>query len=155
MSNKPLKITSVQQLTEYANGQVVRFPMFGEGQPFVARIKRPSMMALAKSGKIPNALLKTANSLFNGDGLNEKNETALKDVFAVMDVICEACFVEPTYQEIKEAGIELTDEQLLFVFNYTQTGVKALQPFRQQSEYYKSDSDVGEVQSETVGANGN
>lgn len=126
-----MDITSLSQLTKYAEGQVVELPSFAEDQPFVARIRRPSMLALAKSGKIPNALLKTANGLFLGDS-KDKQDSYLKDVFEVLDVICDACFVEPSYQELQEAGIELTDDQYMFIFNYTQTGVRALDSFRRK-----------------------
>lgn len=131
------EITSIEQLAQYSQGQVVQFPDFAEGQPFVARIKRPSMLVLAKSGQIPNALLTKANSLFVGKGINDKDNNALKDLFKVLDVICEACFVEPTYQQIKDAGVELTDEQMMFIFQYTQKGVQALDSFRVQSKHYE------------------
>lgn len=128
-----MDITSLAQLTKYAEGQVVELPSFAEDQPFIARIRRPSILALAKSGKIPNTLLKTANGLFLGDTKGKQNDDAyLRDVFDVLDVVCEACFVEPTWDELQEAGIELTDDQYMFIFNYTQTGVKALDSFRGQ-----------------------
>ena len=122
-----MDITSLAQLTKYTEGQIVELPSFAEGQPFVARLRRPSMLALAKSGKIPNTLLNTANDLFMGNsGKNKLKEDYLKDVFEVLDVICNACFMEPTYAQLQEAGVELTDDQYMFIFNYTQTGVKAL-----------------------------
>ncbi len=128
-----MDITSLAQLTKYTEGQIVELPSFAEGQPFVARLRRPSMLALAKSGKIPNTLLNTANDLFMGNsGKNKLKEDYLKDVFEVLDVICNACFMEPTYAQLQEAGVELTDDQYMFIFNYTQTGVKALEPFRGQ-----------------------
>ena len=125
-----MKITSLSQLTKYTEGQVVELPSFAEGQPFVARIRRPSMLALAKSGKIPNSLLSTANGLFLGSGKGKTDDRYLQEVFDVLDVVCDACFIEPTWKELQEAGIELTDDQYMFIFNYTQTGVKALEPFR-------------------------
>lgn len=128
------KITSIEELKNYAGGNVVNLPAFGEGQPFVAKLKRPSMLALVKSGKIPNSLLTNANKMFESgiaESFNSANERAMEDMFGVLDVICEASFVEPTYQQIKEAGIELTDEQLMFVFGYAQNGVKQLESFRQ------------------------
>lgn len=129
------KITSIETLQGYAQGQVVELPPFAEGQPFVARICRPSMLVLAKAGKIPNNLLETANSLFlEGKPNTKKNSNALSSVFDVIEVFCEACFLEPSYAQIKEAGIQLTDDQLMFIFNYAQTGVKALEPFRQFSQ---------------------
>lgn len=147
-----LQITSLDQLTQYSQGQVVQFPDFGEGQPFVARIRRPSMMALAKSGKIPNSLLTAANGLFAGKGINEKNKSAMADLFQILDVICEDCFLEPTYSQLKEAGVELTDEQLMFIFNYTQKGTKALETFRIKPEHYKRPDDVPEVPEDPIGA---
>lgn len=133
MEQKILPITPLESLQEYARGAVVQLPPFSEDQPFVARLRRPSMMALAKSGKIPNSLLNTANSLFMGKGLDSNNEGALKEVLSIVDILCDAAFVEPTYSQLKEAGVELTDEQYMAVFNYTQQGVKALEPFRGKS----------------------
>lgn len=123
------EVTSISQLNEYAKGQLVELPSFGEGQPFFARLRRPSMLALAKSGKIPNSLLATANRMFDSS-LDTKNENMLKDFYMVMETILEATFVEPTYQEIKDAGVQLSDDQMIFVFNYTQQGVRALDQFR-------------------------
>lgn len=123
------EVTSISQLNEYAKGQLVELPSFGEGQPFFARLRRPSMLALAKSGKIPNSLLATANRMFDSS-LDTKSENMLKDFYMVMETILEAAFVEPTYQEIKDAGVQLSDDQLIFVFNYTQQGVRALDQFR-------------------------
>ncbi len=139
-------VTSIQDLVSYSKGQIVRLPDFAEGQPFVARLKRPSLLALAKSGKIPNSLLQTANSLFAGRGVDEKKESALKDLFSVIDAICEACFVEPSYREIKKSGVELTDEQQMFIFNYSQEGTKALDRFHFQSKHNTRVDYVQEVQ---------
>ena len=54
----------------------------------------------------------------------------LKDIFDVCVVIAKAALVEPTYEDIKNAGMELSDNQLMAIFSYTQTGVKALDSFR-------------------------
>ena len=127
-----LKITSFDDLKSYAQGQAVELPPFADGMPFVARLKRPSLLAMMKTGKIPNALLNTANDLFvNATHQRIKNDPeTLKEVFEVMELLTEAALVEPTAQQVKDAGLELTDDQLMFLFNYTQRGVQALQPFR-------------------------
>lgn len=123
------EVTSIAALSLYAQGQLVELPGFGEGQPFYARLRRPSIMVLTKSGKIPNALLSAATELFTGK--QDKNDPVdLSEIVGVVDVICEAAFVEPTYAQIKEVGLELTDEQMMAVFNYSQKGIKALEPFR-------------------------
>lgn len=133
MATTSMDITSLDSLQEYGRGAIVQLPSFAENQPFVARLRRPSMMVLAKSGKIPNALLSTANSLFIKGGVDAANESVMQDVLSVVDVLCAAAFVEPTYEQIQDAGVELTDEQYMFIFNYTQQGIKALQPFRGES----------------------
>lgn len=124
-------VTSIAQLQSYAGGIEVELPAFADGQPFVAKLRRPSLMALAKSGKIPNSLLSAANKIFYDGGPDtNKNTNALNDMYGVLEVICEASFAEPTYDEIREIGIQLTDEQMMAVFSYSQKGVEALQRFR-------------------------
>ena len=128
-----LTLTSLEQLQEYARGQLVELPPFAEGQAFVARLKRPSMLALAKSGRIPNELLAEAGMLFNSGttkSSEQNNDKMLIQMDELLDTICEASFVFPTYAQIKEMGLELTDEQKTFVFQYAQNGVKALTHFR-------------------------
>ena len=127
-----LNVTSLRELETYKDGKIIELPPFAEGQPFIAKIKRPSMLALVKEGKIPNSLLTSANSIFqNGVGsYDAEDKEALKELFDVIDIICEASLVEPTLQEIKDIGLSLTDEQMMFLFSYTQNGVKALDSFR-------------------------
>lgn len=140
-----MTITSLTSLEQYAQGQIVELPAFAEGQPFIARLRRPSLLVLIKSGKIPNALLATANSLFAGNSINTKDPSALADVVGVMEVICEASFLEPSWAQIQAAGLELTDEQYMAVFNYSQQGIKALEPFREQSEHKELSGSGAEV----------
>ncbi len=130
-----LELTSLEDLKEYANGSLVELPPFANNQKFVARLRRPSMLALVKNGKIPNQLLSTANELFAGNNnsiVDADDNSAMSKLFEVIDVLCDSCFISPSYKEIKEAGVELTDEQLMFVFNYTQHGVRALKTFRSE-----------------------
>lgn len=130
-----LQPTSLEDLVKASQGVIIELPPFVEGQPFVAKLRRPSMLALIKSGKIPNSLLATANKLFADGTVDEDDPHALSSLFSVLDAICEACFVEPSYTEMKAAGVELTDDQLMFIFNYTQRGVAALDSFRSQLKY--------------------
>jgi hypothetical protein len=147
----PKDITSIGDLEKYSAGQIVELPPFAEGQPFVARIRRPSMLALIKGGKVPNSLLKTASSLFNGEfNQNSKeDEEAMSKLFQVLDVIADACLIEPSLDEIHKAGIQLSDDQYMYIFNYTQRGVKALESFREVSANNRTNIDVENLQSET------
>lgn len=131
-----LKVTSIEELKKVALGELVELPGFTKDSSFVARLKRPSMLAMTKSGKIPNELLVEANKLFvNGTAAvatqNQMDGKMMDDLFSILEIICQESFVEPTYKELKEAGIELTDEQQMFVFAYAQRGVEALKSFRQ------------------------
>lgn len=128
---KTEQVTSLEQLKQYANGNIVRLPDFAEGQPFIARLKRPSILGMAKQGKIPNSLLVKTNELFVQSGsLDTEENSMMQEIYDVIDLIADETFVEPTYKEIKSTGIELTDEQMMFIFNYSQQGVKALESFR-------------------------
>lgn len=131
-NQQELKVTSIDDLVKASSGTIIELPPFAEGQPFVARLKRPSMLALVRAGKIPNSLIGTANELFAKGSFDTESEKSLSNLFGVLDTICEACFVEPRYQELKDAGVELTDDQLMFIFNYTQNGISALRNFRSQ-----------------------
>lgn len=132
-----LKITSFDELVSVSQGDVVELPPFAEGHPFVARLRRPSLLSMVKAGKVPNELLVEANKLFaNGTGRvakdNQDNPSMMKDMFVIMEEVCKASFIEPSYDDIVRAGVELTDEQQMFVFSYSQSGVEALKSFRKQ-----------------------
>lgn len=129
--NGKLKVTPIEDLLEYRKGAIVQLPPFASGQPFVARLRRPSMMALMRNGKIPNTLLSTAQDLFNGNVAvkTENNNDSISELLEVLDILCEAMFVEPSFSQLTKAGIELTDEQYTFLFSYSQQGVKAVEPF--------------------------
>ena len=91
------------------------------------------MLVMAKRGQIPNTLLTSANTLFEsgvGAGFDSMDQDMLQKCFEVFDLMCEASFVEPTYKELKAAGVELTDEQYMFVFGYSQNGVADLESLR-------------------------
>lgn len=130
VSSSLTKVTTIEDLKEYAKGQIVQLPSFADGQPLIVRMKRPSLMILAKSGKIPNKLLKTATEMFNGEkSTDEEDFDALSKTLDLLEIICEASLVEPKYKDFKSAGIDLSDEQLIAIFNYTQRGIEALNSF--------------------------
>lgn len=132
VKKREVNVTSIEDLKNYANGTIVEMPPFAEGQSLIARLKRPSILGMAKQGKIPNTLLVKANELFlqNGAGLDAEEEDTMKQLYDVLDLIAKETLVEPTYEDIKSVGLELTDEQMMFLFNYSQQGVKALESFR-------------------------
>lgn len=131
-----LVVTNIEELKKQMQGELVELPGFAEGYKFVARLKRPSMLSMVKKGKIPNELLVEANKLFsNGPSktaaLNQLDSKMMNNMFDIIELICNESFVEPSYKVLKENGIELTDEQQLAIFSYTQRGIESLKSFRQ------------------------
>lgn len=150
---KDMKATTLSDLSDYSKGRLLELPEFGLGQPFFAYIRRPSLLSLAANGCIPNSLLSMAQRLFSKGGtatINEKPED-LKDATKVFQILAEAALIEPTYAQIKEAGLELTDDQLAFIFNYTQVGTKALESFRKQPKNNKYTCNSPEVRKAPIG----
>ena len=142
------EVTSLADLQVYARGQVVELPGFFSEEPFVARLRRPSLLALTKSGKIPNALLSAANELFTGKQ-DKSDPVDLSEIMGVLEVICESALLEPTYKDVVDAGLTLTDEQYTAIFNFSQRGIKALEPFRTKSEEHPSPAGTGTEVSQT------
>lgn len=128
------RITTIDELRAMTQGEIVELPPFIKDKKFYARLKRPSLLKLVESGRIPNRLLKAANTLFAGNVDNEleNDDDFMKDLVQVIDVFAESVFVEPTWNDLKSAGIELTDEQYMFIFNYSQEGIRPLEPFREE-----------------------
>jgi hypothetical protein len=143
-----LRVTTISELVEYQKGAMVELPPFADGMPFIARLRRPSLMALAIKGQIPNELLSSANELFSAPAGQPVN-VDMQEAFKVLEILCYACFLEPTYKELKENGIELCDDQFTYIFNYSQAGVKALEPFRTQQAKPKRNANGKNVQQKT------
>ena len=115
-------------LDSIKTSQVVTLPGWC-GDTVEFELKRPSILALAASGAIANPLMKTARKLFysgvspDGGDLAEEGRVLLE--------VAKAALVKPSFDELEAAGIELTDEQLIAIFQFTQLGAKALDRFRQ------------------------
>ena len=122
-----MKITKpedLQKLKEkFIEGEIVELPPFNDGTPFVAKLKRLSLLTLCKNGVIPNQLLGVAQELFEG-----KQRSDIKKYAEILDVIAKNAMVEPSFEDVEEV---LTDMQRVAIFAYTQNGVTALIPFRE------------------------
>ena len=132
------KITSIGDLDNLKKGEVIELPPFDESTPLVARLRRPSLLTLCKNGTIPNTLLAVAQRIFEGEKSGD-----IKQYGEVLHAVAESSLVEPAYKDIADI---LTDEQLTAIFNYTQTGVLGLLPFRElrkKIEEFKKSSESG------------
>ena len=123
-----MAVTSLESLKKLSEGQEVELPGWDD-EPFICKLKRPSLLGLVEGGQIPNPLLNAAYILFNG-AKTQKDVLNLKDQKEILDIVARAAMVEPTYQQLKDIGLELTDLQLLDIYNFTQLGVRSLISFR-------------------------
>ena len=62
----------------------------------------------------------------------------MKEQKELLTIMAKAAMVEPTYDDLEKIGLELTDAQLLEIYNYTQIGIKALTSFRAKRENIKN-----------------
>lgn len=124
-----LKITELSAIQAAAGERVVALPGFGDGQPFCARLRRLSLLSLAQAGKIPNELMGAVQELYTNGAISAPNLTATAQT---MLFFAEQALAAPTLQQLREAGVELTDLQLTAIYMYAREGVAGLRPFRQQ-----------------------
>ena len=134
-----MQVTSLEQLKNIKVTDIVNLGKFEDGTELIAEVKKPNLMQLMVEGKVPNTLMSVAMGMFKkGSGeLIEKaveDIDALKELVGMMEVFAEASLVNPSYQQIKDIGLHLTESQLIGILQFAQGGVKALEDFRMQSE---------------------
>lgn len=135
MNENRKMVTSFEQLQSYAQGCIIELPPFAKDMPFVAKLTRPSMIQMIRDGKFSNELLVSANKLFvTPTSINESvaSPEKMNEFYDVLFAIVAEALVEPTMQDIENAGLKLTDQQIMFIFNYVQSGVDSLKSFRKE-----------------------
>lgn len=95
--------------------QEVELPGFGDGKPWKPKLKRLSLLGLARSGKIPNELLSAVTELYQYGTVKTPD---LKLAAETMYLIAGEALAEPTLTQLEEAGVPLTDEQLAAIYLY-------------------------------------
>lgn len=145
-----LEVTSLEQLKEMAKGEIIPLPSFVDGMSFNARVKKPSLLNLIQQGKVPNQLLSAANEIFYGKSSHKKDEEVdMKEMSDLMMIMVKSALIEPTFEQLKELGLHLTDEQIVALFNYTQQGLKAIEKFRQEPKDNVNTGYKQKIQGET------
>lgn len=125
---------SEEKLAALAKGTEVELPGFIDRETISVRLRRPSLMLMAAEGKIPNSLLASVEDLFEH---GEKNKVSLKERGEIFRMVAMASLVEPSWEDLQNAGVSLTDLQLLTIYNYSQTGVDTLRRFREKQRDYE------------------
>lgn len=129
MSNE-LSITTLEKLKELSKGKVVKLQGWDD-EPFVCRLKRPSLQIMCANNQLPNPLMTTASKLFKS-GEKVLEEVDIADITKLQIAIAKASLLEPTFEEIESTGLTLTESQLSEIFSYALTGVEGLNSFRNE-----------------------
>lgn len=125
---------SGEKLTELAQGTEIELPGFAAEETISVRLRRPSLMLLAAEGKIPNTLLASVEDLFEK---GDKNTVSFKERAEIFRIVAMASLVSPSWEELQNSGVNLTDLQLLYIYNFSQTGVDTLRRFREKQRTEK------------------
>lgn len=147
-----MEITTLDRLKTVRQTEVIDLGPFEDGTPFIVEARKPNMMQLMVSGKIPNTLLTSAMTMFNGktneitNKVSNNDVSSLKELVALIRVLSENCLVNPKLKDLDDLGIELTQDQMMGILMYTQGGIIALEKFRNKPEYNEDNKTVIEVQ---------
>ena len=129
---QPLKVSTPKEIKELSKkravGDLLEFP-----SGFTARLCRPGLAKMIKSGTIPQELLAAAMSV--SSGVSAVKPADIGKMMDVMEIMCIAAFMEPKLvkenpSENEISFSDLTDEDRAFVFSYVQQGVGGLKNFR-------------------------
>lgn len=137
--------TSIDDLKRIG-AQEQTLPPFADGTPFVAKLKKVSIIDVARTGRIPNPLIKSIMQTIENkstekseqerqeenDNLEQEllnDENASKSLDFMMAVV-ETSLVSPTYKQIQDCGVSLTDEQIFAIFSYALGDMSVLSSFR-------------------------
>lgn len=133
--SKTLKPISAEAFKNKAT-RIVEIPGFEEGEVIAVQVRSASILSMLVNGKLPNELMATVQSLFDGTKAEAevssdilKDAEALQGITTMMSKVCEEVLVSPTYEDIKEY---LTDEQKQAIFNATVGNVNQVTPINKK-----------------------
>lgn len=150
--NQSPKVTSIAALSEIGKGVPVELSGWTEDAPFVARLRRASLSGMIKAGKIDNPLMAAAQRLYEGP--KSRVNVPFEELIKMQHLVVSDALVEPSEAVLKEAGLELTEQQVNEIYNYAIGGAKALERFRNLTEGRDADTHGDTKQGEAERAAG-
>lgn len=124
-------ITSIQQICAQAAPEEVTLSGFKHDQEITVALHTPSLYALLAENALPNPLLPVVKKLFQ-EGPQAQNVAEPDAGFAnALRTIARETLVQPSFAELEESGVQLTDRQLLEICVYATRGPAGLAIFRE------------------------
>ena len=155
-----MAIITAEQFREKSNA-IIQIPGFDPGEVFDIKVRKLSLVGLISSGKIPNSLMKVVKDAFAGlkssvaaevgddnAGSNKDSDVIDKagDIGKLLNIVCAEAMLEPKFEDVKDV---MNDAQMLAVFQFTQGGVQAVEPFPAVEGDTRHPDDVENVSSQT------
>ena len=109
------------------------------------RLRKVSLMAMVKEGKLPNELLSLVVDLSSGkigDTLDNMGAEQMKQFYDLLLIVAKESLVSPTYEEIIKEVESLPEQTLVDIWLYNLYGLRALENFRKRPKSFtKSGTD--------------
>lgn len=102
-----------------------------KGEMISVKMRRPGLYNMAAMGFVPNPLLGAMQKMFEGNGKALDTLDAKKQGECVI-AMAKYALVEPTYAQLTDAGLELTDQQLMDIYMFALGGAAMLAGFRSE-----------------------
>jgi hypothetical protein len=124
-------ITNFEELKNKYGNREYALPGWDFNSDFVCKLKRPSLVDMtAVVGFVPNPLMGTVADLFMPTTKKMEKMDQEKQARA-LQLMAKFALQEPTYDQLAEAGIALTDEQYNAIYAFALGGAAGLDRFRQ------------------------
>ena len=134
MNEKP-QVTTAEELKEAAT-RMVEIQGFEPGEVMRFRIRRASLVDLLEQGSLPNDLLNIVFEVLKikvdkgaVNPLEDLTPAKFTEFYKLMDNVCKAVMVEPSYEEARDL---LIDAQKIQIYQYAQYGLRVLERFRER-----------------------
>lgn len=99
-------------------------------EPFRCILRRPSMHQMVAAGTVPNPLIPTVERLFTATVPKEMTPDEQRRESEALLAIARATLKEPSAAQLEEAGVLLTDQQIMEIYAFAVAGPKGLSSFR-------------------------
>ena len=145
--------TDIKALGRAMADQEYHLPGWEPGTEFICRLRRPTLAGmLTATGFVPNPLMPVVADLFMPTA-KKIDAIPLDQQNKALVAIARYALLEPTFDQIAESGLELTDQQYSAIYAYALGGTAGLGNFRRLTGG-KPHGDVSGVQHSAVKAGG-
>lgn len=131
-ATKELKVTTKEDLEKARQAELVELPAFMDGTPFVAKLRRPSLLRMAQLGQIPDDLQPVIDKLLRGD-----DDSPMELKARAFSLYASLAMEEPAFEAVEDV---IDSFQLATIWHWGVFGPAMMEPFRELREAMGQDS---------------